>query len=194
MMRRMFWVALMLVLAFAISAVGIAGAQDSEPVDNLCDAGQAWGDGRCNIPGHDGASALAWECGFYMARVLDGRLSQSDLPTQCRHLLENGGVGGLCVSGYEEEGGYNWEYCFFSDQTGYYAEEYDGEWYTLELFRFISEDPDPSQGAVCPEIDGWFPSYGGPLDDWVWDEGYTEEELSSLGLLPFYCAYGNENS
>jgi hypothetical protein len=63
------------------------GGTRAEPVDNLCDAGQAWDDGRCEFDGYEGARALTWTCGWYMARYWDGRFSAQDIPDFCQHYI-----------------------------------------------------------------------------------------------------------
>lgn len=175
--------------------VGIAAAQDTpaQPIDNLCDAGQAWDDGRCNIPGHDGASALAWECGYYMARVLDGRLSASDVPTQCEHLVKRA-LNELCRSTAVFEEGFI--ACIRSDGTGsvyFDVSQFEGEELPFDItvpfieIRFFENEP---QESDCPVLQGFFlvdifmPGYFGV---------FTAEERASLGIGSWMCFYINED-
>jgi hypothetical protein len=73
----------------------VIGSQRVEAgvVDNLCDAGEAWDDGRCDIPGYEGASAEAWECGWYMARYWDKRFTFEQVTEKCRRYIPTENVG-----------------------------------------------------------------------------------------------------
>ncbi len=192
MLRKFIVLAVSLCLLTIIA--GIASAQDTPPppVENLCDAGQPWDDGRCNIPGHEGASALAWECGYYMARVLDGRIAASDVPTQCEHLVKQA-LNELCRGTDIIEEGFI--ACIRSDGTGsvyFDINEFEGQRLpfdiTLPIFeiRFFDVEVEPSQ---CPDVTGFelisvfAPGYFGI---------FSADERASLGLGGWMCFYVNE--
>mgnify|MGYP005842164379 CR=1 FL=1 len=186
-------------LVFMLITSVVARAQDvpTDPVDNLCDAGQAWDDGRCDIPGHEGATALAWECGYYMARVLDGRLDASAVPTQCAHLVR--GLSEICRL-IDELEGVRIVACIRSDQTGSVYLDFSGippedipsEFpftgrMSLIEVRFVSFDPlvmNPCPVVPGYEIENLFPAGFFGI--------FTAEERASLGLRELMCIYMNE--
>jgi hypothetical protein len=49
----------------------------ADPVDNICYAGGAWGDGRC-------VNDWYWTCGYYLAQVANGSVQLSSIPETCR--------------------------------------------------------------------------------------------------------------
>jgi hypothetical protein len=177
---------------------GSAGAQNTTtpplPVDNLCDAGQAWDDGRCAIPGHEGASALAWECGYYMARVLDGRISASQVPAQCQHLVRT--LSEICRAltedDFTEEGFFA---CIRSNRTGsvyidpsFFPEEdfppgFDASQAFIEI-RFVANEPLDEED--CPVVSGYVLINVFPAGFF---EVFTEAERASLGLGGWMCFY-----
>lgn len=78
-----------LVLAAAIGVFSIAFADNSTlsdaAKDNACYAGGAW-EGKCDWP-TEAETEWAWNCGWYYARVFDGRLSATQAPADCKFLV-----------------------------------------------------------------------------------------------------------
>ena len=74
-----------LVLAAAIGVFSIAFAQTDAAKDNACYAGGAW-EGKCDWP-TEAETEWAWNCGWYYARVFDGRLSATQAPADCKFLV-----------------------------------------------------------------------------------------------------------
>jgi hypothetical protein len=173
-----------LILVAALSA-SFAFAQDDAPVpdpaDNLCYEGGAWDDGRCDIPGHDGATSLAWTCGWYMARYYRGDIRADDVIADCQHLIVRG-TGEICKV-YEDEFGTE-TICLRANQTG--DVRYSECEFACIVFRFIDEYPDEEED--CPVVDGYEPFL--PVVTYEDFEGdFTDDELASLGLKPYGCAY-----
>jgi hypothetical protein len=181
-------------LAALLILAGVVGAQEeTTPVDNLCDAGQLWDDGRCAIPGHEGASELAWRCGYYIARLNDGRLAAGDIPTECAHLITPVSV--LCkLTPADSLVGEGYIACIRSDQSGgasinpdMLPEGFPEELINVSVFevRFV-----PDMLSPCPVVPGYF-SFGSPVPAGFF-EVFTGEERASLGLYGFMCFYINE--
>lgn len=185
------WVFSLCLTIFVLVSVPSVVAQDAppSPPDNLCDAGQAWDDGRCQIPQFPGATELAWECGWYLARVRDGRLSTAQVPEQCRHLLQT--LVEICKS--ETYSGEGWTYtrelCLRSDQTG--TDQSFGDYEPIPPYqlRFVEDLQD---GAGCPEVAGYILIYWGEtvyLAQKLRDGFSSRDLFEVLNLLPYYCVY-----
>jgi hypothetical protein len=91
-MRHLF-ILLALLALLAVSVVSAAAKDEGDivpgtPADNLCYEGGAWDDGRCDIPPHGGSTALAWTCGWYMARYYAGVFTASDVISECQHHIK----------------------------------------------------------------------------------------------------------
>jgi hypothetical protein len=175
----------LLILALAVLFALPASAQDApatpEPVDNLCDDGQLWDDGRCDIPGYPGASDLAWTCGWYMARIFDGRLSASALPRWCAHLITTGGGSGGVDELCREIAPGN-ILCFRSDQTG----DLTVSGTPFIQYRFLPSNP--GSAANCPAVPGLTALIVEATT--VQLTRFSADELFiQLGLGPYYCLY-----
>ncbi len=57
-----------------------------DPVDNWCDPGGVWGDGRCNS-GDEGQNSWFYTCGWYMAQLDRGEIGRFDVSSQCNSVL-----------------------------------------------------------------------------------------------------------
>lgn len=178
------WIAIVLFLLLTILLALPAAAQDDvpptpDPADNLCFEGGAWDDGRCEIPAYEGATALAWECGWYFARLYSGELGREDMPTQCAHLLAAEGVSALC-----REIAANNVLCFYADQTGTLF--VNGS--PLLVYRFVPSLP--ASTANCPVVAGYSALLIEATTVQVQPSRFTSDQLfGQLGLLPFYCLY-----
>jgi hypothetical protein len=96
------------VLVATLSVAGIALAQSTpaeDPKDNVCYAGGVW-ESRCDWP-TDAEDEWAWNCGWYYARVLDGRIGAEEAPSTCKLLIDAGGDdhGGGGDDGGGDDGG-----------------------------------------------------------------------------------------
>lgn len=69
--------ALLLIAILLLLAIVVV-AQDMPTVDNWCDAGGVWDDGRCN-DGDEYQQEWHWTCGWYMAQVDKGMFTIEDL-------------------------------------------------------------------------------------------------------------------
>ena len=178
-------VAVVALLIAVISASAVSaqeGSPDSDPADNLCYEGGAWDDGRCNIPGHEGASELAWMCGWYMARYYRGELIADDVIDSCQHLIIRSGAGEICKTFTEEDE--TEIICLRADQTG--DVRYSECSMPCIVFRFI--DINPMDESDCPIVDGYIPF--SPVYTYDDFEGFfSDDELASLGLKPYGCIY-----
>lgn len=191
-MKRL-WLLLLILALFATGAAAALAQGDAEepPVDNLCDEGELWGDGRCQIPQIPGATELAWRCGWYAARILDGRLPASALPTACQPAMTDllttlPPVLEICKLDSEE--GAQVTICVRSDQTGSIFDDDEELEFPFEIIlRFIPEFPQGPED--CPSVPGYEPIFPLTASELINDFGFTSEELASLGLLPFACAY-----
>lgn len=178
-MKRILVICTVIILA-ALSA-SFAFAQDDapapDPADNLCYEGGAWDDGRCDIPGHDGATQLAWTCGWYMARYYRGDIRAEDVIADCQHLIVRG-TDVICKIIESDT------LCLRSNQTGEVTYIECEE--PCVVFRFIDTFPEGPED--CPVVDGYFPVE--PIVTYEDFEGdFTDDELASLGLKPYGCAY-----
>lgn len=81
-------VAILAVVSPAAAQPNPGNPEPGTPADNLCYEGGAWDDGRCDIPPHNGATNLAWVCGWYMARYYAGIFSASQVIPECQHYLK----------------------------------------------------------------------------------------------------------
>lgn len=176
---------ILFVLMCALMLALPVAAQDDvlplpDPADNLCFDGGAWDDGRCNIPAYEGATALAWECGWYFARLYGGTLAREDMPTQCAHLLVIAeGVSELC-----REIALGSVLCFYRDQTGVLF--INGS--PLLVYRFVGSPP--TSTANCPAVAGYSALLSEPTTVQVQPSRFTSDQLfGQLGLLPHYCLY-----
>jgi hypothetical protein len=180
-MRTMTIAVLALLIGLMIFPVA---AQDDvlptpDPADNLCYEGGAWDDGRCEIPAYEGATALAWECGWYFARLYSGELRREDMPTRCVHLMSAGGVSELC-----REIAANNVLCFYANQTGTLF--VNGS--PLLVYRFVSTLP--ASSANCPTLAGYSALLTEATTVQVQPSRFTSDQLfGQLGLQPFYCLY-----
>jgi hypothetical protein len=174
---------LFITLSFALLLAFPALAQEptteaplNDPADNLCFPGGLWGDGRCEIPAYEGATALAWECGWYFARVFDGRLSAGDVPSWCAHLVSTR-VSELC-----KVIAANNVLCFHADQTGMLFT--NGQ--PFIVYRFLPTLP--PNNAACPVVAG-YTVFAREATTVQLTRFSSDELFGQLGLLPFYCAY-----
>lgn len=180
-MNRRYLVLVIAALALMLVAVGLAAAQDAPPPDNLCDEGQLWDDGRCNIPQYEGATELAWECGWYMAHILYQGMSVEDMPDQCAHLVQ-AGIAEICRT-LEEAPELIATICLRADQTGSMSIPIED---LLILIRFIPIMPLGPED--CPVIPGYVPM--SPLETSMLELWFTPDELyNQLHLLPYGCLY-----
>ena len=174
---------ILLTLFLLLFALPVAAQDDTtpapDPADNLCYEGGAWDDGRCSIPAYEGATALAWECGWYFARLYAGTLGRADIPTQCQHLLVGEAVSELC-----REIAVNNVLCFYANQTGTLS--ISG--LPLVVYRFVPTMP-VSTGD-CPTVAGYSVIVAEATTVQVQPSRFTSDQLfGQLGLLPYYCFY-----
>ncbi|MCC6617381.1 MAG: hypothetical protein IT320_28160 [Anaerolineae bacterium] len=166
-----------------VGAVLVAAQDDAASPNNLCDEGQLWGDGRCNIPEFEGATERAWQCGWYMARVLYEDWSTDQVPADCSTIVPTGGSE-LCRS-LDDELETSASLCLRSDQTGTLSASGDD---SLVLVRLVQNEPATPED--CPATEGYTVVTVVPTT--FFESFYTAQELESqpgLGLMPFACLY-----
>jgi hypothetical protein len=117
-MRLVLAILFLLIFSVAFAAAEASTPALGTPEDNACNPGGPWDDGRCNIPQIPGATELAWECGWYFARIRAGTLPQSALHDDCAHLLvqlrpgaSGGGGGSGCLEYYDPIAVLNVRFC-----------------------------------------------------------------------------------
>jgi hypothetical protein len=81
-MNKRFLTLFVLVAALSVASVALAQSTPAEdPKDNACYAGGAW-EGKCDWP-TEAEDEWAWNCGWYYARVIDGRIGAAQYPADC---------------------------------------------------------------------------------------------------------------
>jgi hypothetical protein len=87
LMKRVLITLFVLVAALSVASVTLAQSEPAEtPAENACYAGGAW-DGKCDWP-TEAEDNWAWTCGWYYARVIDGRISAAEAPETCKFVAE----------------------------------------------------------------------------------------------------------
>ncbi|MCA9906168.1 MAG: hypothetical protein KC547_20075, partial [Anaerolineae bacterium] len=175
-MNRRYLALVLALLALMLISVGLAAAQDAPP-ENLCDQGQLWDDGRCQIPQYEGATELAWECGWYMAHILYQGMSIEAMPDQCAHLIQ-AGIAEICRT-VDEGPELIATLCLRADQTATMSIPFED---LVILIRFIPILPLGPED--CPVIPGYVPV--SPVETSILELWFTADELyNQLGLLPY---------
>jgi hypothetical protein len=86
-MKRVLITLFVLVAALSVASITLAQSTPAEdPKDNTCYAGGEW-DGKCDWP-TDAEDNWAWTCGWYYARVIDGRIGAAQAPETCKFVAE----------------------------------------------------------------------------------------------------------
>jgi hypothetical protein len=92
-MKRVLITLFVLVAALSVASITLAQSTPAEdPKDNTCYAGGVW-EGKCDWP-TEAEDKWAWTCGWYYARVLDGRIGAEEAPVECKLLIDAGGDDG----------------------------------------------------------------------------------------------------
>jgi hypothetical protein len=82
MNKRFLTVFVVLVALLSVASLTVAQSTPAEdPKDNACYAGGAW-EGKCDWP-TDAEDEWAWNCGWYYARIIDGRIGAAQYPADC---------------------------------------------------------------------------------------------------------------
>jgi hypothetical protein len=86
-MKRVLITLFVLVAALSVASLTLAQSTPAEtPTENACYAGGAW-DGKCDWP-TEAEDNWAWTCGWYYARVIDGRIGAAQAPETCKFVAE----------------------------------------------------------------------------------------------------------
>jgi hypothetical protein len=108
-MKRVLITLFVLVAALSVANLTLAQTEPAQtPTENACYAGGAW-EGKCDWP-TDAEDDWAWTCGWYYARLIDGRITSDQYPAECP------GAAPGYVGCYEEPD-FNAVFCFFEDGT-----------------------------------------------------------------------------
>lgn len=81
-------ISVLVLLLIALLGVTVFVLAQEDPSENACYAGGVW-ENKCDWP-TDAEDAWAWNCGWYLARLVDGRINLNQYPTEC------GGVSTEC--------------------------------------------------------------------------------------------------
>lgn len=76
-----------LLLLFLTGSIALAQEATPTPQTNWCDAGNYWGDGRCDTGNFDTDSYM-WQMGWYLARLQEGVIRLSNIPEPFRPVIE----------------------------------------------------------------------------------------------------------
>jgi hypothetical protein len=86
-MKRVLITVFVLVAALSVASITLAQSEPAQtPTENACYAGGAW-DGKCDWP-TEAEDNWAWTCGWYYARVIDGRIGAAQAPATCKFVAE----------------------------------------------------------------------------------------------------------
>jgi hypothetical protein len=86
-MKRVLITVFVLVAALGVASITLAQSEPAQtPTENACYAGGAW-DGKCDWP-TEAEDNWAWTCGWYYARVIDGRIGAAQAPATCKFVAE----------------------------------------------------------------------------------------------------------
>lgn len=175
-------ITLMVMLLFVMIPLVNAG----DALDNWCDAGGPWGDGRCNAE-TEALTKWFYTCGWYMARYERGEFSRGQVDSSCLNLLPPipivniadltpEQIAAICKLHTLPDGVTLSYVCGFSTQTGTIDTFNDGVINLNVLFTNLSDPCPPS-----PKFFDSSPNSG----NYFWsDPVYTP-----LNLLPQNCTY-----
>jgi hypothetical protein len=86
-MKRVLITLFVLVAALSVASITLAQSEPAQtPTENACYAGGEW-DGKCDWP-TEAEDNWAWTCGWYYARVIDGRIGAAQAPETCKFVAE----------------------------------------------------------------------------------------------------------
>jgi hypothetical protein len=86
-MKRVLITLFVLLAALSVASITLAQSEPVQtPTENACYAGGAW-DGKCDWP-TEAEDNWAWTCGWYYARVIDGRIGAAQAPETCKFVAE----------------------------------------------------------------------------------------------------------
>jgi hypothetical protein len=177
------WIAALMLVLSAALGLGLIAAEDAPepntPEDNACYEGGVMA-GKCD-------TEWAWKGGWYLARFLTDDLTREQVPDEFQILLpppvEAPPLMTLC-----KVLGRSGKVCLNSNQTGMVDEVgmYHSE--GPEAYYIFTTDP---AGANCPARFNGFPlrASGGNTASLATRYGFTQAEVSSLGLHGYFCAY-----
>jgi hypothetical protein len=177
-MKRLLITLFVMLAALSVASVTLA----QTPTENACYAGGAW-EGKCDWP-TDAEDDWAWTCGWYYARLIDGRITSDQYPADCvvvvpvtltRCLEYNGNYGEL------------YTLCLYSDNTFTYQYDFafSDDVITHTSFGLINQYPASLEGSDACQSDV-AASFG--YDNYL-DFNQSEAVLVYLGSVQWDTTY-----
>ncbi len=175
---------IVIILLVLLAAVPIVNA--GENLDNWCDAGGPWGDGRCNAE-TEALTQWYYTCGWYMARFERGEFSRGQVNSSCLNLLPPvtivtiaeltpEQIAAICKVHTLPDGVTTSNVCGYSNQTGTIDTFNDGIINLLVVFVNL--------GDPCPQLPNFFDT-GPNSGNYFW----SDPVYAPLNLLPQNCTY-----
>lgn len=171
----------LLTFVFLSTLIFVPSVFADDPIDNWCDAGGPWSDGRCT-------SEWYWTCGWYMVRFESGEIGRFEVNSACNSLLPPLPIEQISQLPAEQRAAIcklfpdiaNSTACAGLDQTGTIDVHSDGAVDTWVLF--VTNLPCSQPSNMPPLYDETETSQ---------NAYWSDSEFAPLNLNAYNCAYSN---